>query len=216
LKTTLTIHGIARPQGSKSGFYRNGRVVIVESTKGVKEWRAQMTEEIAEHIRVNDWPRPHRSRNSSLRFLLTETEKQPAHRPHHKTRLRQTNSRRQRFRDTRKALGRRFPNNTTNGRKVVWGTTSLRDDGIVELKLWDEDKNPLSACGKEHIDPEIFWNKDTVEEAVSICKTCPIKFACLEYALANDFQEGVWGGLSATDRAQSHKQYNKKRGRQHE
>lgn len=28
------------------------------------------------------------------------------------------------------------------------------------------------------------------------CKTCPVKAECLDYALANHIQEGIWGGLT--------------------
>lgn len=36
------VHGIPRPQGSKRGFYRNGRVVLVEASKQLPEWRNQI------------------------------------------------------------------------------------------------------------------------------------------------------------------------------
>jgi Holliday junction resolvase RusA-like endonuclease len=36
------VHGIPRPQGSKRGFYRNGRVVLVEASKQLPEWREQI------------------------------------------------------------------------------------------------------------------------------------------------------------------------------
>ncbi len=36
------VHGIPRPQGSKAGFIRNGRVVLVEASKQLPEWREQI------------------------------------------------------------------------------------------------------------------------------------------------------------------------------
>lgn len=35
----LHVPGIPAPQGSKNGYYRGGRVVLVESSKKVKPWR---------------------------------------------------------------------------------------------------------------------------------------------------------------------------------
>ena len=34
--------GIPRPQGSKTGFIRNGRVVLVEASKQLPEWRSEV------------------------------------------------------------------------------------------------------------------------------------------------------------------------------
>ena len=43
--TTITVPGIPAPQGSKTGFIRGGRVVLVESSKKVKPWRAAVAAE---------------------------------------------------------------------------------------------------------------------------------------------------------------------------
>jgi WhiB family redox-sensing transcriptional regulator len=40
----------------------------------------------------------------------------------------------------------------------------------------------------------------SVREAKRICGLCPIRSACLEYALDNDERFGVWGGLSEKER----------------
>lgn len=37
--------------------------------------------------------------------------------------------------------------------------------------------------------------------AKKICADCPVKAECLKWALDNDERQGVWGGLSETDRA---------------
>jgi WhiB family redox-sensing transcriptional regulator len=37
--------------------------------------------------------------------------------------------------------------------------------------------------------------------AKAICGGCPIRERCLEYALAEEIEFGVWGGLTATERA---------------
>lgn len=40
----FVVYGIPRPQGSKRGFYRNGRVVLVEASKQLPEWRGAVIE----------------------------------------------------------------------------------------------------------------------------------------------------------------------------
>jgi Holliday junction resolvase RusA-like endonuclease len=44
------IDGEPAPQGSKSGFVKNGRVVMVESSKKVKPWREAVTIKTAQHM----------------------------------------------------------------------------------------------------------------------------------------------------------------------
>jgi hypothetical protein len=44
------IDGEPAPQGSKTGFIKNGRVVMVESSKKVKPWRAAVFETTARHM----------------------------------------------------------------------------------------------------------------------------------------------------------------------
>jgi len=44
------IEGIPAPQGSKTGFVKNGRVVMVESSLKVKPWRAAVAEQTARYM----------------------------------------------------------------------------------------------------------------------------------------------------------------------
>jgi Holliday junction resolvase RusA-like endonuclease len=44
------IDGEPAPQGSKTGFIKNGRVVMVEASKKVKPWRAAVAEQTARHM----------------------------------------------------------------------------------------------------------------------------------------------------------------------
>ena len=37
--TTITVHGLPAPQGSKKAYVRNGRAILVESSAKVKPWR---------------------------------------------------------------------------------------------------------------------------------------------------------------------------------
>jgi Holliday junction resolvase RusA-like endonuclease len=47
------VEGEPAPQGSKNGFVKNGRVVMVESSKKVKPWRSAVTEQTARYLSWN-------------------------------------------------------------------------------------------------------------------------------------------------------------------
>lgn len=50
--------------------------------------------------------------------------------------------------------------------------------------------------------PAVFFPSDGVgvEAAKQLCVTCPVKSPCLEYALRNRIDHGVWGGTSERER----------------
>ncbi|HUQ38827.1 MAG TPA: WhiB family transcriptional regulator [Acidimicrobiales bacterium] len=52
------------------------------------------------------------------------------------------------------------------------------------------------------IAPAVFFPSDGVgvDVARAICATCPVKAPCLEFALANRVDHGVWGGCSERER----------------
>lgn len=54
---------------------------------------------------------------------------------------------------------------------------------------------------REHA-PSVFFPSDGVgvEVARRICANCPVKEPCLEYALRNGIDHGVWGGASERER----------------
>jgi WhiB family redox-sensing transcriptional regulator len=59
------------------------------------------------------------------------------------------------------------------------------------------------ARGKcRDIPPGVFFPSDGlgVQAAQRICEGCPVAETCLEYALANRIDHGVWGGCSERER----------------
>ena len=52
------------------------------------------------------------------------------------------------------------------------------------------------------LDPAVFFPSDGigVQAAQRICSECPVKGPCLEYALDNRVDHGVWGGTSERER----------------
>lgn len=68
----ITIPGQPQPQGSKNGYLRGGRIVLVESAKGLKGWRKQVAFEAARAAtgwRIPDKDTPIRL---SVTFFLTK------------------------------------------------------------------------------------------------------------------------------------------------
>jgi hypothetical protein len=62
----------------------------------------------------------------------------------------------------------------------------------------------LGACRGE--DPELFFpgrgETMAVRRAKAICSQCPVRSECLEYALANPHDTGIWGVTSDRQRRQ--------------
>ena len=50
--------------------------------------------------------------------------------------------------------------------------------------------------------PSLFFPSDGVgvEVAKRVCADCPVKARCLDYALDNRIDHGVWGGTSERER----------------
>lgn len=59
-----------------------------------------------------------------------------------------------------------------------------------------------SAC-RGH-DPELWWADDPnhvrSQLALNICAACPVRAACRDHALDGRETEGIWGGLTASQR----------------
>ena len=46
-------------------------------------------------------------------------------------------------------------------------------------------------------------------QAIILCKACPVQALCLEFALVNNEQYGIWGGLGSGQRARIRSARNK-------
>ncbi len=63
--------------------------------------------------------------------------------------------------------------------------------------------NQWMARGKcQSVAPETFFPSDGlgVIRAQRICASCPVQDECLEYAIENHIDHGVWGGRSERER----------------
>lgn len=62
---------------------------------------------------------------------------------------------------------------------------------------WDTE----ASC--QGIDPEVFFPdrpSDSGLAAKAICRGCPVRTQCLEFALATRLDHGVWGGMTEIER----------------
>jgi WhiB family redox-sensing transcriptional regulator len=64
------------------------------------------------------------------------------------------------------------------------------------------DTDWMSEGNCSAVPPSTFFPSDGVgvDAARKICLDCPVKRQCLEYALANRIDHGVWGGTSERER----------------
>jgi WhiB family transcriptional regulator, redox-sensing transcriptional regulator len=44
-----------------------------------------------------------------------------------------------------------------------------------------------------------------IEAAKNVCQTCPVRIACLRFALETNHEAGIWGGTSEEERARLRK-----------
>lgn len=56
------------------------------------------------------------------------------------------------------------------------------------------------------VDPDLWFAEKgdyaTTQRAKKFCRECVVSRRCLEFAVANNEQHGVWGGLSTEERKQ--------------
>lgn len=70
----------------------------------------------------------------------------------------------------------------------------------MSTNLISREWTELSLC--VDMDKNLFFpdSYSGVIKAKRICSKCPVSTQCLDYAMRNDINYGVWGGLGETDR----------------
>ncbi|MCU4185132.1 WhiB family transcriptional regulator [Acidiferrimicrobium sp. IK] len=78
---------------------------------------------------------------------------------------------------------------------------------VLRSGLFDRSRSWTESAVCRHVDTELFFpvgsNKaatDQANTAKAICAACPVRAACLEYALATNQTDGIWGGLDEAER----------------
>jgi WhiB family redox-sensing transcriptional regulator len=66
----------------------------------------------------------------------------------------------------------------------------------------DRGESWKQAAACRGADPDIFYPvvPDDVTEAMAFCSTCPVRNDCLDYALTNREDQGIWGGTTGDQR----------------
>ncbi|KZM71105.1 WhiB family transcriptional regulator [Nocardia terpenica] len=92
------------------------------------------------------------------------------------------------------------------GRHAVHGMRrrgSLRST-VIGRVVYIVPESLTEYLDEQEIDP--FFPRQSqrrdAERAIAICKTCPVTSECLDHALANFCDEGIWGGQTAKERMQ--------------
>jgi WhiB family transcriptional regulator, redox-sensing transcriptional regulator len=57
-----------------------------------------------------------------------------------------------------------------------------------------------AACGDADADLFFSLDEDDQREALAYCDGCPVRSACLEQAVRDREQYGIWGGMREPDR----------------
>ncbi|MFD4662492.1 WhiB family transcriptional regulator [Streptomyces halstedii] len=77
-------------------------------------------------------------------------------------------------------------------------------DTIEHSDRWREQ----ARCASDRYDPEQWFPvgdnllaQQQAEEAVAVCRACPVRTACLDWAMTSREDTGVWGGLTKKERA---------------
>ena len=95
------------------------------------------------------------------------------------------------------------------GNQAAVGIVEVEVEAPVERTTVDEtpDETPdeyawMFEARCRGIDPAEFFPSDGtgVETAQRVCAACPVRSECLEYALVNRIEHGVWGGASERER----------------
>ena len=78
----------------------------------------------------------------------------------------------------------------TFSRQSAWDDSRWRDD---------------AAC--RNTDPDLFFPAGTIgeaaeatEAAIALCRRCPVRDQCLEFAMVTNQRDGIWGATSEEDR----------------
>lgn len=72
-----------------------------------------------------------------------------------------------------------------------------------QLRFTDISWQDEAACGNQG--NEIFFadpscQSSEIAQAKLICKRCDVRWECLEFAVKNDIQHGIWGGFTPSER----------------
>ena len=90
-------------------------------------------------------------------------------------------------------------------RRGLSSQSSIGNLALTQVAIYSARWVGRAVCAQE--DPELFFPHgdrgpaaQQIEDAKSVCQTCPVINECLAYALQTDQDFGVWGGHSESER----------------
>lgn len=99
--------------------------------------------------------------------------------------------------------------------------TRLAKEKWDELNEAIENAPIVVPC--QNTDPDLWFSGTSLDDeesytyayrvAIEFCKNCPVRNLCLEYAMANSEEYGIWGGLTPMDRKRLRRGENPGRGK---
>jgi WhiB family redox-sensing transcriptional regulator len=77
----------------------------------------------------------------------------------------------------------------------------------IEMPRMDSDDSWMVEGTCNSVDGDLWFPEvgHNANAAIKICRECPVQQRCLEWALAHNETEGVWGGVSARERQKMRK-----------
>ena len=89
---------------------------------------------------------------------------------------------------------------------------ALTQSRSLSLSIEPDDWREFAAC--RDTDPDLFFPVGTtgpaieqIDNAKTVCRTCDVQAACLEYALVTNQDSGIWGGTSEEERRALRRQW---------
>lgn len=85
---------------------------------------------------------------------------------------------------------------------IIHGMSTLSEVAGEPDKSWQNLANCLG------VDPDLFFAERgaSTREAKEVCRGCVVRDECLEYALVNREDFGIWGGMSEKQRKRIRRQ----------
>ena len=79
------------------------------------------------------------------------------------------------------------------------------------LEALAEDQNWRAFAKCANTDPELWFAVGAVEHktAKRMCRSCPVRRDCLNYAMDSPVDHGIWGGLTERERRRIRRQAGK-------
>jgi WhiB family redox-sensing transcriptional regulator len=71
---------------------------------------------------------------------------------------------------------------------------------VASMDTLDENGKNIAACAQPDINPDFFFDPFFTDWAQNVCRGCPLRERCAEFALTERIKEGVWGGLTEQER----------------